>query len=207
MDKEVTPVPALALAPETEQIKPEIKAHTFMSADGSTYRWDEAEESAIPLTENEITELRDSILQLSDTSIQNETSGNGVPMGVKIPLSRERLDQFLEVILHIIKFKEKLAVKISTHAADRLEEDMLNGTGHPDFRGWLSEGDIHHCVCNINQIDGARLTINRSTIKESLIRFHSPIALEVVGQRPDGKQGTLAIAFIETHKIRIITIL
>lgn len=183
------------------------RIHKFTSAAGSPYIWEEDRESIIPLEEDEITRLRETIINMADEHIRNEVSGNGIPMGVKIPLSQDRLKEFLKIILTIVKFKEKLSVKITDHAAKRLEEDMLSGYGDPESRGWLSEDDVHHCVFTINQVDGARLTINRSTLKQPEVKFNTPIALEVMGKRPDGTQGTLALAFFERHKVRIITLL
>ena len=167
----------------------------------------EGKEAAITLQEDEIDDLKSHILGLSDSVIQNQTSGNGIPMGVKIPISADRLNQFLSLILDLIKFKDKLAVQILPHAADRLAQDIINGPTHPDFRGWLSETDVHECVLTISQVNGVRLTIDRKTLNDPQIKFNSSIALEVRGTKPDGTHGTLALAFIEETKIRIITLL
>lgn len=181
--------------------------HEFISADGTSYHWEKRKEAAITLEEDEINGLRSHILGLSDTVIQNQQSGNGIPMGVKIPISADRLDDFLNLIIGIIKFKDKFSVQILPHAADRLAQDIINGSSHPDFRGWLSETDVHECVLTISQVNGARLTIDRRTLHDSQIKFNSSIALEVRGTKPDGTHGTLALAFIEERKIRIITLL
>lgn len=181
---------------------PKYITHRFTSGDGTEITWDERQETVFTLGSDELSLFRDDISRMPDDAILNDVSGNGLPMGVKIPISQERLDVFLEFILTLIKFREQLSVTTTKHADDRLEEDRLNGEGHPDFRGWLSEDDIEHCVHSIHRIDSARLTIDKSKK-----RFNSPLALEIRGKRTDGAEGTLAIAFVEETQIKIITIL
>lgn len=181
--------------------------HQFTSADNTVYYWGPRAEAAITLDQSEIEDLRRHILGLPDEVIQNQESGNGIPMGVKIPLSGETLDKFLALILTIIKFKEKLPIHISEHAMLRLTDDMVTGPGHPDFRGWLSESDVDACVKTICQVDGARLTIDRRTLASAAIFFRSELALEIRGTKPDGTQGTLALAIVGSSSIRIITLL
>lgn len=187
--------------------QPKYKAHSFESANGTIYRWNEHQEAALTLREHEITQLRESISQMPDQTILNDVSGNGVPMGVPIPISEERLSNFLEFIKVVISLREKLNIRVTEHAQERLEEDMLNGVDHPDFRGWMSGDEIHECVCNIHRVDGARLTIDKRSLTEEEKRFYSPIALEVRGKKPSGEEGTLALAFIEETQVRIITLL
>lgn len=186
---------------------PLYRTHEFTSADGTVYTWDERQETAMTLSPDELEALRDLISSLKDEIILNDKSGNGIPMGVPVPLSEEKLNVILDLILHVIKFKDALKIRITEHAAERLEQDMLNGPGHPDFRGWLSEEDIEHCVCTIHKVDSARLTVDKRTVDSEIKRFNSPLALEVRGKRTDGTEGTLALALIEDTQIRIITLL
>lgn len=195
--------PEQAMSDETVK----YRTHCFKSADGTSYFWDERQETALTLAEEDIVQLRASIEKMPDTVIQNVASGNGIPMGVPVSLTQDKLNDFLDFILNIIKFREKLNVRVTQHAADRLAEDQVLGDGHPDFRGWLSEDDIKHCVCTISHVNGARLTIDRGTLCTDQISFNSPLALEVRGTKLDGKEGTLAIAFITVNRIRIITLL
>ncbi|PWK16493.1 hypothetical protein [Tumebacillus permanentifrigoris] len=180
------------------------KQHSFVSADSTIYKWFERQETAMTLEEEEIIDLRQAIENMSDEAIQNDVSGNGMKMGVPVQLSRDRLDAFLEVVLNVIKFKK---IRLTSHALDRLQDDLVNGAEHPNFRGWLSEEDVHHCVCTINRVDGVRLTVNKATINSAEVHFNQSLALEVRGQRPDGIEGTLALAIIESNRIRIITLL
>lgn len=84
---------------------------------------------------------------------------------------------------------------------------MLNGPTHTNFRGWLCEEDVHNCVHTISQVDGARLTLDKKTLSEAQIKFNSSIALEVIGTKLNGDEGTLVFAFVESDKIRLITLL
>lgn len=188
------------------KIKPNV--HRFDSADGTVYVWEEKQViSEMFLETEEIEDLRNSIKLLPDHVIQNDVSGNGIKMGIQVPLSQDRLNKFLQIVLDVIKLKAQFKVELSGHAISRLEEDMLNGEGHPDFRGWLSEEDVHQCVATINQVEGARLTINKHTLKDPEIKFNSSFALEIRGVKPNGEEGTLALAVIEANKVRIITLL
>lgn len=180
--------------------------HRFYSKDGSVYTWKEKQQSELTLDENDIEALRASILSKTDNALQNDISGNGMPMGVKIPIAQEKLDSFLSFILNFLQMKEP-TIEISDHADDRLLDDIINGEEHIDFRGWLSNEDINQCVCSINKVTGARLTIDKRTLNDPEIRFNSSIALQVIGTKADGESGTLAIAILETNKIYIITLL
>jgi len=184
-----------------------LKRHTFVSADGTKYVWEEHEEASLTLEREEIEQLREYIQETTDRVLQNDTSGNGIPMGVKIPLSVERLEIFTEVVLSVIKLKEQLKIELSGHAEQRLEEDLINGEGHEEYRGWSSEEDVEQCVLSIEAVNSARLTINKRSLRSSEITFNSKIALEVRGVKPSGEVGTLALAIIEEDKIRIITLL
>ena len=186
--------------------KMNYRNHVFYSNDGNVYTWREKQQSELTLEESDIEALRASILSKSDKTIQNSVSGNGIPMGVKIPLSQEKLDNFLNIILNIISIKEPV-IEISDHANDRMIEDILNGENHPDFRGWISNEDINQCVCSINQVTGARLTIDKRTLNDPEIKFNTSIALQVIGTKEDGQSGTLALAILEVNKIIIITLL
>lgn len=184
-----------------------LKKHDFTSADGTKYVWEERQETSITLTKDEIDNLRDYIKVTSDQVLQNSISGNGQVMGVKIPLSEARLEVFTRFVLDVLLFKERLHIKLTDHATDRLTEDIINGSDHPNFRGWLSEEDVKECVLLVSAVDAGRLTINKSTLGSSEIKFNSVIALEVRGEKPSGEEGTLALAIIEERKIRIITLL
>jgi hypothetical protein len=186
---------------------PGHQAHVFTSADGTRYVWYEEEEASLTLEKHEIDWLRDYITQTPDEVLQNDESGNGIPMGVKLNLSSERLQVFTDVILGVVRLRDNLRIHLTEHASTRLENDMLNGEEHEDYRGWESEEMVRHCVLSIEAVGSARLTVNKRTSTTEEIAFNSKIALEVRGTKPDGTTGTLALAIVDDQKIRIITLL
>lgn len=183
--------------------------HAFISADGTKYLWEERQETNtnISLTGDEIEGLRQHIKETTDEVLQNAESGNGKVMGVKIPLKEERLHFITNIIISVLKFKSELEIKLTEHATERLTEDVLNGIDHPKSRGWLSNEDVNECVFTINAVNSARLTIVKSTLSKSEVKFNPRIALEVTGKKVNGVEGILALAFVEEKKIRIITLL
>ncbi len=184
-----------------------FQVHKFESADGTTYCWEENQETELTLTLEEIEELRQDIKRLPDDVIQNEVSGNGVLMGVKIPLSTERLDGFLNSIVNFIS--QKIKIRLTEHAKQRLKEDIAKGSDHLESRGWSSEEDVRHCVMSAKKVENARLTVNKNRVDDESVWFHCPISFAVTGTVPNGEERTLALAIVDTKErvIRIVTLL
>lgn len=75
----------------------------FVSNDGTQYIWNRDQEEVILLNDAETKMVSLKVSLMSDEEILNRTSGNGVPMGIPITLSKDRLIEIRDNLVQILK--------------------------------------------------------------------------------------------------------
>ncbi|MFF2531515.1 hypothetical protein ACFVS2_21645 [Brevibacillus sp. NPDC058079] len=179
----------------------------FKSMEGTEYKWEREQEKIIVLSDDEVKLLHFKVNLMSDEEILNRVSGNGVPMGIPIKLSDDRLNEIKAKLVTVLK-DDELFIDVENHVLDRLVWDSLLEDGHPDKRGWETQEEIEECIYNVKKVHGIRLNVNHEHPQntESLKHLHPHLALVISGRKKDGS-GRLVLVVLNKNQISVITIL
>lgn len=178
----------------------------FVSNDSTQYIWNSSQEEIILLSETEIKILSFKVGLMSDEEILNRTSGNGVSMGIPIPLSKDRLIEIRDRLVKVLK--KGPFINFEQHVIERLVYDSLLDDRHPDKRGWDNRDEIRNCVLTASKVTGVRLNVdhNHPENNEKVKHLHPNLALVIKGEK-SGSEGRLVLVILNKNTISVITIL
>lgn len=120
---------------------------------------------------------------MSDEEILNTTSGNGVPMGIPIALSNDRLIELRDRLVAILM--KGPFIDFEKHVLERLVYDALLDDEHPDKRGWNNKEDVRDCVLSASRVTGVRLNVDHRHPEntERIKHLHPNLALVISGKK------------------------
>ncbi|MEK5233472.1 hypothetical protein MHB42_17345 [Lysinibacillus sp. FSL K6-0232] len=178
----------------------------FVSNDGTQYIWNRDQEEVILLNDAETKMVSLKVSLMSDEEILNRTSGNGVPMGIPITLSKDRLIEIRDNLVQILK--KGPFIDFEKHVLERLVYDALLDDNHPEKRGWNNSEEVRECVLSASMVTGVRLNVDHHHPEntEKVKHLHPNLALVISGSKGTGK-GRLVLVILNEQTISVITIL
>jgi len=178
----------------------------FVSNDGTQYIWNRNQEEVVLLSDPEIKMVSIKVSLMSDEEILNRTSGNGIPMGIPIALSKNRLIEIRDRLVGILK--NGPFIDFEKHVLERLVYDALLDEGNPDKRGWNNREEVKDCVLTAQRVTGVRLNVDHHH-RENTDRqkhLHPNLALVISGEKNSG-QGRLVLVILNENTISVVTLL
>lgn len=178
----------------------------FVSNDGTQYIWNRDQEEVILLSDDETKMVSLKVSLMSDEEILNRTSGNGVPMGIPITLSKDRLIEIRDNLVQILK--KGPFIDFEKHVLERLVYDALLDDDHPEKRGWNNREEVRECVLSASMVTGVRLNVDHHHTKntEKVKHLHPNLALVISGSKDTGKR-RLVLVILNKQTISVITLL
>lgn len=178
----------------------------FVSSEGTQYKWEKGHENMVDLSEAEVQLMKFKVSLMSDDEILNRESGNGTPMGIPVPLSKERLIGIRDKLVDILK--KGPFIDFEEHAIERIVTDSLLDDEDPQKRGWTSQVEAVNCVLSAKRVTGVRLNVDHKHPEntESVKHLHQQFAIVIEGKKESGK-GRLVLVILSENTISIITVL
>lgn len=181
----------------------------FFSRENTKYVWVNGNKDLIIILSPFIMKfLTFRIKLMSDIDILNTVSGNGIPMGIHLPVDDETIIS-TRISLQGIVRSASTAILLDSHAVSRLAQELIiarTGIGKP--RNWQNNNDVINCVKTITSIDELRLNVNhKHTSQTQQTKYlHDPIGIKAKGTKASGN-GTLVVCVTSPTTIVVITIL
>jgi hypothetical protein len=182
------------------------EVEVFVSHEGTQYIWNRIQEEVVLLSDEEVKVVSFKVGLMSDSEILNRVSGNGVSMGIPIPLSKDRLIEIRDRLVTVLM--KGPFINFEQHVLERLVYDALLDEGHPDKRGWDNREDVRDCVLSAHKVTGVRLNVdhNHPENTEKVKHLHPNLALVISGNKKSG-EGRLVLVILNENTISVITIL
>ncbi|KOR87797.1 hypothetical protein [Paenibacillus solani] len=182
------------------------KPVTFISKEGTRYTWDRSKETFVQLTDLEVNLMRLKVMGMNDADILNRTSGNGIPMGIPITFSKERLISLRDKLLEILKAGPFIGFE--DHALERIIEDSLLSDDDPNKRGWTSKEEAENCVMKAKKITGVRFNVDHRHPKNTETEkfLHPHLGIVITGEKTTG-EGRMVLVVLTESTISVVTVL
>lgn len=179
----------------------------FISKDDTQYIWDRSNEHIVQLNSFDLNVLKLKIGLMNDFEIMNQESGNGTPMGIPLPLTKEKEKEIRDKIVAILV--KGPFIDFEEHAIARIVEDSLLDKSDPRKRGWNSQLEATNCILSTKRVLGVRLNVDHRHPEntEKIKHLHQQCAILIEGKKNEDGIGRLVMVFLNEEQITVVTVL